>query len=265
MDRKSLGKTAYKALAVGLLLYGLVYGLTRTLPALPGLGQSARNMFFHIPMWFVVISLMGISLYHSIRFLRLSDPENGSGENPLLSDAKAYSAAHLGTLFICLGLVTGSIWGRVAWKAHQSAWQFSTWWTNDPILIAALVSLLIYLAYFLLRSSFSEPESRARVAAVYSIFAFAALIPLYFIVPKLLPGLHPTSGDSDAGGGSFIFKQEGFDNSYRAIMYPVMLGFILLGVWIYNLRSRLEMAFTRLEDIQAEREYEQSIEKNPEL
>lgn len=246
----------YKALAVALVLYGLLYGLTAKLPALPGLEQSARNMFFHVPMWFVVISMMAVSLYHSIRFLRLSDPDRLAGENPLLADARAHAAAHTGSLFIALGLLTGSIWGRVAWKAHEPAWKFSTWWTNDPILIAAMISLLIYLAYFLLRNSFSEPESRARVAAVYNIFAFAALIPLYFIVPKMLPGLHPTSGDSDAGGGSFIFSKQGFDNHYRMIMYPVMLGFILLGVWVYQLRSRLAMLYIRLEDQLARREYE---------
>lgn len=245
----------YKVAGAALVLYGLFYGLMAELPSLPGLGQSARNMFFHVPMWFVVITMMGVSLYHSIRFLRMSDPDRPAGDNPLLADARAHAAAHVGTLFIVLGLVTGSIWGRVAWKAHESAWKFSTWWTNDPILIAAMISLLIYLAYFLLRNSFSEPEGRARVAAVYNIFAFAALIPLYFIVPKMLPGLHPTSGDSDAGGGSFIFGREGFDNHYRMIMYPTMLGFILLSVWVFQMRSRLAMLQIRLEDQLAHRAY----------
>ena len=154
------------------------------------------------------------------------------------ADLRAREAARTGILFSILGLVTGTIWGRVAWKASIPWTDPAAWWTSDPIIICAAISLLIYLAYFLLRSSFTDEEQRARVAAVYNIFAFATLIPLYFIVPKMLPGLHPTSADSDAGGGSFIFMREGIDNAYRMLLYPGILGFSLLAGWIYELRAR---------------------------
>lgn len=236
-------RIGYKVLAVGLLAYILIYGLTVVVPAMPGLEESSRNLFYHVPMWFVVITLMTISVIQSVKFLRMADPDREDvALNPLHADLKAREAARTGILFSILGLITGTIWGRVAWKADYDWTDPAAWWTNDPIIICASISLLIYLAYFLLRSSFTDEEQRARVAAVYNIFAFATLIPLYFIVPKILPGLHPTAADSDAGGGSFIFMREGIDNTYRMILYPAILGFSLFGGWIYELRMRWAIA-----------------------
>ena len=249
-------RQGYKILAIVLLGYALIQGLMATLPELDILQQSSRVIFYHVPMWMVVVVMMGISVWQSVYFLRISDPEATFTGNRLEVDAKGREAAYVGTVFIVLGLITGTLWGRVAWKSHIPDTDISAWWTNDPILVCALISLLIYLAYFLLRSSFSEPDRRARVAAVYNIFAFATLIPLYFIIPKMLPGLHPTADGSEAGGGSFVFLSGGIDNRYRMVLYPAMLGFILLGIWIYELRNRLARMEILLEDYKAEEEYE---------
>ncbi len=241
-------RIGYKVLAVILLGYILVYGLMVRVPEMPGLEESSRNLFYHVPMWFVVIVLMTISVVQSVKYLRQADPDREDlPPNLLDTDLKAREAARTGILFSILGLITGTIWGRVAWKADFAWTNPEAWWTNDPIIICASISLLIYLAYFLLRSSFSDEEQRARISSVYNIFAFATLIPLYFIVPKILPGLHPTSADSDAGGGSFIFMREGIDNTYRMVLYPAILGFSLLGGWIYELRMRLAIALRKAE------------------
>ncbi len=251
---------AYKILAVGILLYVLIYGLTSELIPLELLEQSSRNLFYHVPMWFTVIVMMSISVVQSVKYLRLIDPDFTHTANPLFTDARARDATQIGTVFIVLGLITGSIWGRVAWKAHISGSDLSIWWTNDPILICALISLLIYLAYFLLRASFSEPEQKAKISAVYNIFAFATLIPLYFIIPRMLPGLHPTAEGSDAGGGSFIFTS-GIDNGYRIILYPSILGFTLLSVWIYEVRSRLSKLQISLEDYESEMDFLDAVKE----
>lgn len=250
MDRKSVLRISYKALAILLLLYAIAYGMTAKLPDLPPLQQSSRNIFYHVPMWFAMLTMMGISLYYSIRLLRILDPEYETDENPLLADARAREAAAVGVVFNILGLVTGIIWSRVSWAEDRPASEFSTWWAWDPIQIGALIALLIYLAYFLLRNSFTEPENRGKVAAVYNIFAFVTLIPLFFIIPRIFEGLHPT-----AGKGSFIFDKSQISNEFRMILYPGMLGFILLGVWVYEIRSRLEIVRIRLEEKFAEKEY----------
>jgi len=182
-------------------------------------------------------------------------PEGTRTASPLHTDARAAEAATVGVLFNVLGLVTGMIWERVTWGEAEADGSFAAWWVWDPIQVCALVSLLIYAAYFLLRASFGDEEQRARVSAAYNIFAFATLIPLYFILPKMLEGLHPTAAGSDQGGGSFIFKKGGVNNEFRVILYPGMLGFILLGVWLYELRSRAEIMRLRLADRSADKEH----------
>lgn len=255
MEAKAIARLSYKTLAVVLVLYALVRGLTLSLKmpeaSIDQLGQSARNLFYHVPLWFCVMALMGVSVYHSVRFLRMVAPDNTNRpplSKALIADAAAREAARVGILFNILGLLTGMIWERVTWGANEPDGSFSAWWVWDPIQVCALISLLIYAAYFLLRSSFGDGEQRARISAVYNLFAFATLIPLYYILPKMLDGLHPTAAGSDAGGGSFIFKKGGVSNDMRAILYPGMIGFILLGVWLYELRLRISILLLKAEE-----------------
>jgi heme exporter protein C len=138
----------------------------------------------------------------------------------------------VGTLFGMLGIVTGSIWAKDTW---------GTYWTWEEVkLNMTAIALLIYLAYFVLRSSFDDYEKRARIAAVYNIFAFAALIPLIFVIPRLTDSLHPGNGGNPAMGG------EDLDNTMRMVFYPAIIGWTLMGVWIsqivfriYNLKEKI--------------------------
>ena len=223
MDTKFMIRNLYKGFAIILILYGLIAGITVTLPDQGSLLQSSRNIFYHVPLWFAVVVMMGISVFQSVRYLRYTSPELDRMGDALLADKRAEESARVGSFFIILGLLTGIIWSRVTWGQNLPSSDFSAWWVWDPIQICALVGLLIYMAYFLLRSSFSEPEQRGRVSAVYNIFAFAALIPLFFIVPKMLEGLHPTAADSEAGGGSFVVKGK-IDSTFRLVLYPTMIG-----------------------------------------
>jgi heme exporter protein C len=251
--KKSLN-IGYKVLAIGLITYALLYGLLASLPSMGTLQQSARNLFYHVPMWFTEVVLMSISVYYSIRYLRMTDPDAPRAGDPLIADVKASEAARLGVVFNALGLITGILWGRVSWGQTLPDSDFSAWWVWDPIQTCALIAMLIYLGYFLLRSSFAEPEQKARIAAVFNIFAFAALIPLFFVIPRMLQGLHPTAEGENTG----LFDTQNVTNIYRLVLYPAALGFILLGIWLFELRSRAEMLQLRLSNLIADQEYEQS-------
>ena len=72
-------------------------------PNLNRLDESIRNLHFHVPMWFAMIVLMGISVVRSI--LALSS-------NSLHHDRAALSAVHIGLVFCALGLITGALWAR---------------------------------------------------------------------------------------------------------------------------------------------------------
>ena len=188
------------------------------------LNESIRNLFFHVPMWFTMVVLMSIGVWKSIRVLRTNNLED---------DRAASVAVRVGLVFGALGLITGSLWARVTWE---------TWWTSDPKLNGAAAGVLIYLAYLVLRGSVPEPTKRARLAAIYSIFAFSFMLLFFFVLPRLNDSLHP------GNGGNPAFGQYDLDNRLRTVFYPACLGWILFGVWMYDLRSRVLRLQNRLSD-----------------
>ncbi len=75
--------------------------------------------------------------------------------------------------------------------------------------------MLIYLAYFVLRNSIDDREKRARIAAVYNIFAFIMLIVFLMIYPRMnqVDSLHPGNG----GNPGFSVYESELDNRMRRI------------------------------------------------
>lgn len=179
------------------------------------LNETIRNLFFHVPMWFSMMVLMTIAFVQSLRVLRTGD---------LAMDRMALSAVDVSLLFAALGLITGSIWARATW---------GTWWTSDPKLNGAAVTVLIYAAYLILRGSVPDPHKRARLAAIYNIFAYVLMMVFIMVLPRLTDSLHP------GNGGNPAFSQYDLDSSLRAVFYPAVLGWVLLGVWAYNLHLRV--------------------------
>ncbi len=189
--------------------------------------ESIRNTYFHVPMWFVLLFLFTASVVYSVRYLRNPVPEN---------DRRAMAYAETGLLFGALGLFTGMVWANYTWGKP---------WSNDIKQLMTAVALLIYLAYFILRRSFDEYEKGARLAAVYNIFAFASLVPLLYIVPRMFASLHP------GATGNPAFGSQDLDNTMRMVFYPAILGWTLLGFWIADLRIRYQRVYdkaTGLED-----------------
>lgn len=182
--------------------------------------ESIRNTYYHVPMWFALMFMFLASVVYSVRYLRTQDAND---------DRKAIAFTEAGLLFGIMGLVTGMLWAHYAWGAA---------WSNDIKQLMTAVALLIYLAYFILRASFDEPEKGARLAAVYNIFAFSSLVPLLYIVPRMFASLHP------GATGNPAFGSEDLDNTMRLVFYPSIIGFSLLGFWIAQLRFR----YLRLHD-----------------
>lgn len=204
----------WKILAVICLMYVIIMGFLSDVPNLPILEESIRNLYFHVPMWFSMIIIFSFSVVFSIKYL--SKPNT-------LNDIYAVETANTGIFMGILGITTGMQWALVTW---------GSWWVNDPKLNGAAISLLIYLAYFVLRNSIEDVEKRARISAVYNIFAFAALIPLLFILPRLTDSLHP------GNGGNPGFNKYDLDNNMRIVFYPAVIGWALLGLWLASLRVR---------------------------
>jgi heme exporter protein C len=205
----------YKWIALLLLCTVIVMGWMGEVPRKIILHESIRNLYFHVPMWFGMIFLLAASAWHSLRYLR---------GRSLREDRLADSYSVVGLLFGLLGLTTGMVWAQFTWGA---------WWSGDPKQNASAIALLMYLAYRVLRNSFPQPDTRARVAAVYNLFAFSSLIPLLFILPRLTDSLHP------GNGGNPGFNSYDLDGRMRVVFYPAVLAFTLLGFWMAELHERL--------------------------
>jgi len=204
-----------KILCVILLAYTVSAGIIFDVPKLPILNETIRVLYFHVPMWFTMIFLLFLSSINAYKFITSGD---------LSYDLKSYNYANVGVFFGVLGIISGMIWAKYTW---------GTYWTNDPKLNGSAVGLLIYFSYFVLRSSVDDESKKGKISSVYNILAFSMLIPLIFILPRLTDSLHP------GNGGNPGFNVYDLNSQLRIVFYPAVIGFILLGIWIADLRLRV--------------------------
>jgi heme exporter protein C len=220
-----MNKKWWKIACIVLLVYTVIGGLLISVPALPQLQETIRNLYFHVCMWFAMMILFGVSVVHSIQYLNTGN---------LKKDISSRAYASTGVVFGLLGYATGAIWASYTWAdPNNPAYASFGSIVREPKLIGAAIALLIYFAYFVLRSSIPDLDQRARVSAVYNIFAFAMLFPSIWIIPRILPSLHP----GKEGNPALNFND--IDARMRMVFYPAVIGWTLLGVWITTLKIRI--------------------------
>lgn len=196
-----------------------------TFPFIPGLEERARIIFFHVPMaWMTVIAFL-VSMWFGIKYLRTKDLDN---------DIRSSVSAGLGLLFCILATTTGSLWAKFNW---------GSFWNWDPRETSIFVLLLVYGAYFALRSALESDEKRATLSAVYSILAFVTVPFFIFVVPRIMPGLHPGSAD-DVNAGPVV-STGGMNAVMRVVLYSMLLGFIVLYAWMMSLHTRIQRLLVR--------------------
>ncbi|MGZ3886248.1 MAG: cytochrome c biogenesis protein CcsA [Flavisolibacter sp.] len=222
-----MNKWWWKIVCILLLVYTVTAGLLMKVPRKPIIQESIRNLYFHVCMWFCMMILFTISVVHAVKYLR---------NNQLRSDVLSRQYAVVGIVFGVLGYSTGAIWASFTWADPNSS-SFASFGAiaKDPKLIGAAIALLIYFAYLVLRDSINDIDKRARVSAVYNIFAFAFLFPSIWIIPRLLDSLHP------GGQGNPALNPKDIDARMRMVFYPAVIGWTLLGVWIVSLKVRLQV------------------------
>ncbi len=208
-------KNWWKILTIFLLFYTLFMGFLGQVPRLPITNESIRNLYFHVPMWFGMIIILLVSVVFAIRNLRTRNP---------IDDLYAVECANVGVLYGVLGLVTGMLWAKFTWGEY---------WHGDVKQNMSGIALLIYLAYSVLRSSLKDEQQRATISGVYNVFAYAMLIPLLFIIPRLYSSMHP------GNGGNPGFNSYDLDSNMRLVFYPAIIGWTLLAWWVATLRVRV--------------------------
>ena len=206
----------WKCLSCLLLLYAVIYGFYVSIPETMIL-QTMRNLFYHVGMWMGMFTMLIVSFIYSLKYLKGFREEN---------DRIAIEAVNVGLMFGFLGIFTGMTWANFTWGAP---------WVKDPKLNGAAVGIVIYLAYVILRGSVEDRHKRAKVSAVYNIFAFVLWIIFVLILPRLAgDSLHPATGNN-----STPVMPMHLDPSMRTVFYPAMIGWILLGTWILQVRIRV--------------------------
>jgi heme exporter protein C len=187
-------------------------------PTIPILGEKARNIFFHVPIaWLTVLSYF-VAMFYGIKFLRTKDQRY---------DLHSVSAAGLGTLFCVLATITGALWANFDWNSP---------WNWDPRETSIFILLLIYAAYFALRSALEQEEKRATLSAVYAVIAGLTTPFFIFVMPRMVAGLHPGSKGDVQGSGPVVGMTMSWN--MRAIFFMSLIGFTLFYVWIFRLRVR---------------------------
>ncbi len=207
----------WKIVCVVLCMYTVIAGFLITVPRLNILNETIRNLYFHVPMWFTMIILFAVAFWYSIKYLRTGN---------LQDDIYAVQYTNVGIVFSIFGMLTGLEWAKYTWGSA---------WSNDPKQLGTALSMLIYFAYSILRNGLKDDEKKARISAVYNVFAFAMMIPLIFVLPRMTDSLHP------GNGGNPGFAPYDLDNNMRLVFYPAILGWILLGVWITSLNIRIAL------------------------
>lgn len=214
----------WKVLSVLLVGYAVIGGFLLPVPRMDILNETIRNLYFHVPMWFAMIVLFGAGFFYSIKYLRSGDMKN---------DIYAVCYTNVGIAFSIYGMLTGMEWAQYTWGEA---------WSNDPKQLGSAMCMLTYFAYAILRNGMKDEEKRAKISAVYNIFAFALMFPFIFIIPRMLDSLHP------GNGGNPAFGKYDLDDTMRLVFYPAILGWILLSFWISSLAIRTKL-------IQHKREY----------
>jgi heme exporter protein C len=177
-------------------------------------GAIYRIIFFHVPAaWTALLGCL-LALIASVTYLVTKN---------LRYDALAVAVTEVGLAFGAANLITGMIWGRVIW---------GIWWTWDARLTSMLVCWLLYAGYLMLRHAVEEPTERAKVSAVFSIFAFAD-VPIVVFSIKWWRTQHPQP--VVWGGGSM-------DPSMYRMLFLNWVPLLLLFAALATLRMRQEQA-----------------------
>jgi heme exporter protein C len=189
-DTRSTRLLMITGVATATLTALAIWGIFFSAPEDADQGIIQKIFYFHVSIALVGLVAFAVGAIYGIRYLRTRDPR--------LDDISSI-AIGIGLAFAVLVVITGSIWAKASW---------GTWWVwTDPRLVTFVIVLLLYAAYFVLRSSV-EGELRLRYSAIYSIAAFASVPLSFYSVRVARSFVHPvvfTTGGANMSDGMLIW------------------------------------------------------------
>jgi heme exporter protein C len=212
-DRESKAIPQPLAIATGLGLLFATYMIFVWAPTESTMGVLQRIFYFHMPSAVVAFVAFIVGGIAAIRYV-------ASRESRF--DDLSVACNEVGLVFAVVNLVTGMIWGKPAWGVY--------WAWGDARLMTALLLVLIYAGYLILRQSVNEPNQRAVVCAVVSIFGMAD-IPIVYMANRVWRTQHP--GPVIGGGG-------GLDSNMWLVLLASLVAQLLVMWCLVRARRHLE-------------------------
>ncbi len=219
-ERIAIGFAAAAAL---LLAYNL-YQMFMVLPDEALQGAIYRILFFHAPS--AIVGMIGyfVALIFAVLYL-----SSGS----LRWDSLSASIVEVALVFSCVNIVTGSIWARIIW---------GSWWVWDYRLTSALVCVLIFAAYLMLRRAIDEPTQRARLSSALCIFGCVDVVIVWKSI-EWFRNQHPGPVLTIRTGGGTM------DPAMERIFYLNLLAILIMAIALVLIRTRQESTAREIDSL----------------
>jgi heme exporter protein C len=212
------------SVAAGLLLTYTLYSMFLLLPDEAMQGAIYRILFFHAPA--AIVGMIGYFVALTLSVLYLS-----SGN--FKYDSLAASVIEVSLVFSIVNIVTGSIWARIIW---------GIWWTWDYRLTSALVCVLIFAGYLMLRRAIEEPTQRARLSAALCIFGCIDVVIVWKSI-EWFRNQHPGPVlDIRTGGGHM-------DPAMQHVFYLNFYAILMMAIALVLIRTRQEATAREIDSL----------------
>ena len=178
-------------------------------------GPVAKTVFIHVPLaWCSMIAIVLVAVA-SIYYLF---------NKKLFWDNLAQSTAEVGVIFGSLALISGIIWAKPIW---------GVWWTGEAKLTTTLILILIYAAYILFRSLYSNSLQMKKIAAIIAVIG-AIDSPIIYFAANLWQESHPVTVI-----GPLAREDSSFGADYGLTLLVSVIAFTLLFVILTRLRLKV--------------------------
>lgn len=185
---------------------------------------SQKIFYFHVPVAMSSFIALIFTAFYGVRYLMTRDEGY---------DVRAKTATEVAVVFMVATMVTGVPWTRFEW---------GVWWSWEPRLTTYLILILMAIAYFILRTAFSDSEKRCSYASVFGIIMFIDA-PICFMITRLIPSsTHPVVFRTDSG----------LPPDMLVPFLICMLGIVLIAFALYRVRLRQSLLSLRIERLKEE-------------
>jgi heme exporter protein C len=219
-ERVSIGLATLAAI---LLAYDL-YQIFLVLPDEVAQGAIYRIIFFHVPA--AIVGMVGYFTALALSVLYLTSKN-------LRFDGLAASVVEVSLVFSLVNIVTGSIWGRIIW---------GIWWTWDARLTSALVCILIFSGYLMLRRAIDEPTQRARLSSALAIFGCVDVVIVWKSI-EWFRTQHPGPVLSFRTGGGTV------DPAMERMLFLNFFAILMIATALVLIRTRQESTAREIDSL----------------